>query len=77
MKRLVINLGGYGDFDSPYVDSVWLAPDGYDKSQVKSLADEIANENSNTNDVDKAAKRLKREGFTPLKSYDCLVGGNL
>ena len=77
MKRIVVNLGGYGDFDMPTVESVWLAPEGMDRTDVRTLVDEIENNNSNVRDTKKATARLKQEGFTALHNVDCLVGGNL
>ena len=77
MKRLVVNLGGYGDFDMPYVDSTWMSPDGMDPEDAKEFVRQLESDNSNTNKLDKAIRRLKSEGFEKVISVECLVGGNL
>lgn len=74
---MVVNLGGYGDFDMRYVDSVWLAPEGMSKADVKFIIDQIEAGSYNTTELDEAMSVLKKSGFTKLNSLECLIGGGL
>lgn len=77
MERTIVNLGGYGDFDMPYVDSTWMSPDGMDPEDAKEIIQNVEHDNSNTDRLDKAVKQLKQAGFVKVQSMECLVGGNL
>jgi len=44
MKRIVINVQTYGDFDIPSTDTIMMAPEGYVVGAVAKLARVIANQ---------------------------------
>ena len=77
MKRLVINIQTYGDFDIPGTDTIMLAPEGYGTGDVAILARSLEDEYSKTRDSSGAIKELKSMGFTVCKDINCNIGGDL
>ena len=77
MKNVIVNLGGYGDFDMPYTEFSFLSPDGMSKGEVKVVCNTISSLFKNTKDVSCAVKEFKSQGFIVVNSVDCLDGGNL
>ena len=74
-QRVVVTLGGYGNFDLPKSESVWLAPKGMSKMFIEKIVEQIEASTYNNKDPFIAIKRLKKEGFTELKNIECLIGG--
>jgi len=66
----VVELEGYGDFDTVYVDSIWVI-EGDCPEIPKSYTYE------NSKDFKQAYKDLLRLGFTKVKTKSITVGGNL
>ncbi len=76
-NRIVINLETYGDFDMTATAAILIAPESMDKSEVATIVSSVETEFANSNDHQKAVKRLKEQGFETLKYFDCTIGGNL
>jgi len=66
----VITVEGYGDFDMPYTDSVWVNESLGKKDKVE-LGDF-----SNDREPDNLIKALKQQGFRPIKPQSITFGGN-
>jgi len=77
MREIIVSLGGYGDFNMITINSLWLSPEGMNKSEIQNLVIQIKNDNAHTNDTQQAVKQLKKAGFSPIKNINCLVGSNL
>ena len=77
MKRIVINVQTYGDFDIPSTDTIMMAPEGYVVGAVAKLARVIQSANSKTRDSAATIKELKSLGFTVCKEIDLTIGGDL
>ena len=76
-KRIIVNVGGYGDFDMPYVEASLLAPEYMSKKEINNIVQQVTEENLYTRDTTKAIEVLKREGFEIFTNVDLLVGGGL
>ena len=77
MKRIVINVQTYGDFDIPGTDTIMMAPEGYVVGAVAKLARVIQDNNSKTRDSSATIKELKSLGFTVCKDINLTIGGGL
>ncbi len=77
MKKVVVNVQTYGDFDIPGTACVMFAPECMTRSQVKSMVKLIQDDNRKTNDPEAAIKELKQLGFTPCTAVNLTVGGGL
>lgn len=77
MKRIVINVQTYGDFDIPGTDVIMMAPEGFVLGAAAKLARTFADMNSKTNDTSAVIKELKAHGFTVCKAVDLTIGGDL
>jgi len=75
---MIIILQGYGDFDIPYVDSLWTKETNKDEvNYVKKLIEESCDKDTS---FVKAYNILKNNGFRRIKNKEIVyarIGGGL